>query len=220
MKLRTAEDYLREEYSVLLPEIRHAAAELETQVKHLLLPVTRTLARHEQLIVKSRVKECESAIESLTRRIELATLARSKRDHAPSLTMLNDLAGVRVLAFPKCRVIEIDKMVRHRFSGWTPDPVPALPGCANSLALKYHGYLSESGSVRAEIQLISMLVGMFWEVEHAALYKPGAHLRAMGIALKMQARYADVIHALNRFEAEFDALANMPLPEGERADGS
>jgi ppGpp synthetase/RelA/SpoT-type nucleotidyltranferase len=213
MKPRKAEDYLREEYSILLPQMRRVTVEVETQVRHLLLPASRTLAKHEQIVVKSRIKECESAIESLRRRIELAAFRRVD-EPAPSLTLLNDLAGVRILAFPKCRVIEIDAALRLRFPDWKPDPVPPLPDSANSLALKYHGYLPEHCTVRAEIQLMSMLVGMFWEVEHAALYKPGDQLRGMGIALKMQPRYAEVIHALNTFEAEFETLANTLPPKG------
>ena len=212
MKPRKVEDYLREEYSILLPGVRRATAELETQVRHLLLPVSKDLARHEQLVVRSRVKECESAIEALRRRAEPAEFERGDDAALPSLTTLNDLAGVRILAFPKRRVVEIDAALRRNFPHWTPDPVPPLPGCANSLALKYHGYLDTSCRVRAEIQLMSMLVGMFWEVEHAALYKPGEQLRLLGIALKMQPRYVDVIRALNMFEAEFETLTNAPPP--------
>jgi ppGpp synthetase/RelA/SpoT-type nucleotidyltranferase len=215
MQARVVEDYLREEYSLLLPGARRAAAELETQVRHLLLPVTRSLAGHEQVVVKARVKDCESAIGSLKRRIEFASFEKDAGAVAPSLTTLNDLVGVRILAFPKCRVIEIDAALRYRFPAWTPDPIPPLPGGANSLALKYHGYLSEDCCVRAEIQLMSMLMGLFWEVEHAALYKPGERLRGTGIALKMQPRYADVINALDTFEAEFETLAGKPAPEDD-----
>jgi hypothetical protein len=207
MPPRVIEDYLREEYSRLLPGVRRVTAELETQVRHLLLPVTRSVAAHEKLLVKSRVKECESAIESLMRRTELVAFPRESQIIIPSLSSLNDLAGVRILAFPKCRVVEIDRLLRRRFADWTPDPVPPLPGSANSLAFKYHGHLPDSCGVRGEIQLMSMLVGMFWEVEHAALYKPGEQLRGMGITLRMQPHYADVIRALHLFEDEFEMVA-------------
>ena len=124
-----------------------------------------------------------------------------------SLNTLNDLAGVRILAFPRHRVLEIDNILRSRFREWISDPVPPAPGTMNSLALKYHGYCSSHCHVRTEIQLMSMLIGMFWEVEHAALYKPGQRLRGMEISLKMQDRNAEVIRALNAFEAQFEALA-------------
>ncbi len=219
MSPRKVKDHLREEYSILLPGVRRVTTELETQVRHLLLPVWKSLARHEQLVVKSRVKDSDSAIESLRRRTELTGFERGGQS-TPSLTTLNDLAGVRILAFPKCRVLEIDQVLRRRFPDWTPDPVPPLPGCANSLALKYHGRLDDSCRVRAEIQLMSMLVGMFWEVEHAILYKPGEQLRGAGVALRMQPRYAEVIHALNTFEAEFETLANAPAQDEDRLAGS
>jgi ppGpp synthetase/RelA/SpoT-type nucleotidyltranferase len=213
MKPRKVQDYLREEYSILLPEVWRATDELETRVRHLLLPVRKGLARHEQVVVRSRVKECESAIEALRRRAEPSKLEPANCAPSPSLTTLNDLAGVRILAFPKCRVVEVDALLRCSFPHWTPDPVPPIRGCANSLALKYHGYLDSRCLIRAEIQLMSMLVGMFWEVEHAALYKPGEELRGVEISVKMQSRYVDVIRALHSFEAEFESLANIPPPE-------
>jgi ppGpp synthetase/RelA/SpoT-type nucleotidyltranferase len=49
-------------------------------------------------LVTSRVKECESALDSLRRRQEGATFD-SGRPELYSLDKLNDLAGVRVLAF-------------------------------------------------------------------------------------------------------------------------
>jgi ppGpp synthetase/RelA/SpoT-type nucleotidyltranferase len=214
MSIRTAEDYLREEYFSLLPQMRLAAEELEADVRHLLVPLMHSWESHERVMVKSRVKECESAIDSLRRRQEYwqfpePTLARR------SLRMLNDLVGVRVLAFPKSRVLEIDDVVRDRFWDWVPDPVPPLAGTANVLALKYHGYCKTHGYVRAEIQLMSMLVGMYWEVEHGALYKPGDRLRGMEVDLKMHARSADVIRAMSTFEAEFETLTSAPLSKAE-----
>ncbi len=59
---------------------------------------------------------------------------------APSLRTLNDLAGVRVLAFPKRLLLETDSVLRNRFGSWIADPVPPAPGTATALALKYHGY--------------------------------------------------------------------------------
>ena len=204
---RKPEDLLREEYFALLPHIRSAAEELEVEVRFLLMPLVRELEPHERIVIKSRVKECESAITSLRRRQEPGEFDDDTDSFSTSLTALNDLAGVRVLAFPKRRVLEIDNVLRSRFWEWTSDPVPPAPGTANSLALKYHGYCNNHRQVRTEIQLMSMLVGMFWEVEHAALYKPGPRLRGMEISLKMQDRNAEVIRALNAFEAQFEALA-------------
>jgi ppGpp synthetase/RelA/SpoT-type nucleotidyltranferase len=121
--------------------------------------------------------------------------------------LLKDLAGVRILAFPKRRVIEIDEALRDRFGTWTADPVPAAPDNANLLALKYHGFCNSHCHVRAEIQLMSMLIGLFWEVEHGALYKPGERLRQVEISTKMQKHYAEVIQALSSFEQKFEIIA-------------
>jgi ppGpp synthetase/RelA/SpoT-type nucleotidyltranferase len=216
MSVRTIDDQLRSEYFDLLPHIRRVADEVETEVRYLLMPVMRNLERHEKIIVKSRVKDCESAIGALRRRPEYFELDEPICE-PPSLRLLKDLAGVRILAFPKRRVIEIDEALRDRFSNWTADPVPPIPGTANLLALKYHGFCGPHCHVRAEIQLISMLIGLFWEVEHGALYKPGERLREAEISAKMQKHYADVIRVLSSFEEEFDAIATV---ESQITEGS
>jgi ppGpp synthetase/RelA/SpoT-type nucleotidyltranferase len=101
MTNRTIEDRLREEYFDLLPEIRRALEELEARVRYRVMPISVQLKRkYEQVVVKSRIKECEGAVDSVRRKLESATL-----DTAPSggysLTSLKDLAGVRVLVFPR-----------------------------------------------------------------------------------------------------------------------
>jgi ppGpp synthetase/RelA/SpoT-type nucleotidyltranferase len=94
---RSVEDRLREEYFELLPEVRRVVEELESKVKYALLPTHRELNEYERLVVKSRIKECDSAIDSLRRRQEGGTFDRD-RPWDYTLTHLNDLAGVRVLA--------------------------------------------------------------------------------------------------------------------------
>jgi ppGpp synthetase/RelA/SpoT-type nucleotidyltranferase len=203
---RTIEDQLRGEYFELLPHIRRVTDEVETEIRYLLLPVMRNLESHEKIVVKSRVKDCESAIGTLRRHAEYYRFEEPISGQ-PSLRSLKDLAGVRILAFPKRRVIEIDEVLRDRFCNWIADPVPALPDSADVLALKYHGFCNPHCHVTAEIQLISMLVGLFWEVEHGALYKPGERLRQVEISTKMQKHYSDVIRALSSFEQKFEAIA-------------
>ena len=126
MDQRTAEDYLRDEYFALLPRIRETAEEIEAEVRYLLVPLLRGREQHERIVVKSRIKECESAITSLRRRQDCGKF--SEPGQAPtSLRSLNDLAGVRILAFPRPRVLEIDEAIRARFGDWVADPVPATP---------------------------------------------------------------------------------------------
>jgi ppGpp synthetase/RelA/SpoT-type nucleotidyltranferase len=215
MSGRTIDDRLRSEYFELLPHIRRVTDETEAEVRYLLIPFMRNLESHEKIVVKSRVKDCESAIGALRRRPEFFKLD-DPMEEPPSLRALKDLAGVRILAFPKRRVLEIDGVLRERFSDWTADPVPPIPGTANLLGLKYHGFCGSHCQVRAEIQLISMLIGLFWEVEHGALYKPGERLHQVEISTKMQKHYADVIRALNSFEQEFETVATVKPPSRVR----
>ncbi len=111
---RAIEDRLREEYSLLLPDIRRVTEQLEVEVRYCVLPILRTLNKYEHLVVKSRIKDCESAINSLGRRPladprtgerlgEGKTFDRD-RPALYTLTSLKDLAGVRVLAFPTRRI--------------------------------------------------------------------------------------------------------------------
>jgi len=154
---RTVEDRLREEYFDLLPEIRGATERLEAEVKYHLLPLFRGLDRFERVIVKSRIKECDSAVESLRRRQEGAVFD-AERAETYSLSMLRDLAGVRVLAFPRARLPEIDTVLRGVFPSWTADPVLGDDGA--KLAFKYWGHCATNDRVGGEYQIVSMLVGL------------------------------------------------------------
>jgi hypothetical protein len=170
------EDLLREEYFELLPIIRRLAAQLETDIRSLTLPVLHELQPYEQLIVKSRVKECESALNTLLGPKE-GRIFDPDRAGGYSLSQLPDLAGVRVLVFPNSRLIQVDDELRGKFSNWTPKPVTY--GTNSIEAPKYFGYYKEiSREIRAEYQVVPMLLGLFWEVEHAAMYKFRAAARS------------------------------------------
>lgn len=203
--VRTVEDRLREEYFDLLPDIRRVVGELEAEVKHCLLPISLRLHRYERLGVTARVKECESAIDALRRRRELRTFDR-KRPRLYSLLDLNDLAGVRILAFPHSRFAQADRKLRKQFPSWTPDPIPGVDDNDEPLALKYHGYCKASNRIRAEFQIVPMLTALFWEVEHSVIYKPSPSLKGVAGSWEMQQRTRDVLRALNAFEDEFANL--------------
>lgn len=112
---RTIEDRLREEYFELLPVVGRVAAELEAEVRYAVLPICRRLDKYERLLVTSRIKECESALDALRRRQQGGTFDRD-RPALYTLANLNDLAGVRVLVCPKGRLPEIDQELRKRFT--------------------------------------------------------------------------------------------------------
>jgi hypothetical protein len=202
---RTIEDRLREEYFRLLPDIRRVAEHLEAEVKYLILPMRRKLDRYEQVVVTSRVKDCESAVDSLRRKQEGRTFD-TEQPGLYTLRDLGDLAGVRVLAFPSSRLAEVDEEIRKRFESWEPDPVTGLGEAELPLALKYSGYCEASNRVRGEIQIVPMLIGLFWEVEHSAIYKPSPRLRGVAAHLEMKRCASEVYKALRAFEQQFEAL--------------
>ena len=199
---RTIEDRLREEYAILLPHVRRMSEQLETEIRYHLLPISRQLSQYEQLVVKSRVKDCESAIGALRRRQEGDSFD-DDRPESYTLTSLKDLAGVRVLAFPLRRLIEIDRSLRLRFPNWESDPVL---DDSEQLAFKYSGHCQTGDEVRSEYQIVSMLTGLFWEVEHGAMYKPASRFRGVADSMEMKLRRTAVFEALQAFEAEFENL--------------
>jgi len=206
---RTVEDRLREEYFDLLPDIRRVTEQLETEIRYTLLVVSRHLRRHERLVVTSRVKDCESAIRKLRRRQE----GRSFEAEPPerySLSALNDLAGVRVLVFPRGRISEIDLALHSVFEDWEPDPIQEDGGL---LAYKYRGYTRASPTVKGEYQIMSILTGLFWDVEHSAMYKPEPRLAGIARHIGMMQRTTEVLQALKAFEEQFEAL----IPSDEDA---
>src|SRR5579862_7984403 len=120
MQSRTVEDRLREEYFDLLPEIRIVAEELDATVRHALLPIARRFRRHERLVVNSRIKSCESSIDKL-RRQQQGGLFDSTRGY--TLRTLKDLAGVRIMVFPRVHISAINRSLRRRtFKAWLPEP--------------------------------------------------------------------------------------------------
>jgi len=203
MAKRTVEDRLREEYFVLLPDARRVLEELEAEVRHCLLPLSSRLDKYERLVVTSRIKDCESALKKL--RPEGGVFDPDQAD-SYTLTALNDLAGVRVMVFPRSRWHEADTALRcHRFfSSWKPDPVLVDDEGEEPLAFKYYGYCSRSTKFHAELQIVPMLIGLFWEVEHAAMYKPSPELKGDPESLEKLRR--EVYGSLRAFETEFERL--------------
>jgi ppGpp synthetase/RelA/SpoT-type nucleotidyltranferase len=202
MPERTIEDALRVEYFELQAEIRRVAWQMETEIRYRTLSVLHQLNPYEQLIVRSRIKDCESALQSLRRRQEGRVFDPAGNY---SLSQLPDLVGVRVLVFPRARVEQVDELLKRQFPEWTPDPVRDDDG--EILAAKYNGYCREvSERIRAEYQVVPMLVGLFWEVEHSAMYKPGPSLRGVENSKEMRRLRAEAEGALLRFESGFEAF--------------
>lgn len=62
-----------------------------------------------------------------------------------------------------------------------------------TLAFKYWGISSASKDVLGEYQIVSMLTGLFWEIEHSAIYKPSPQLRGVTRSLEMKEPIANVL---------------------------
>jgi hypothetical protein len=194
------EDLLREEYFEILPVVRRLSIHLETEIRSLTLPILHSLRPYEQLVVKSRVKECESALNTLLGPKEGRTFDPD-RPGGYSLLQLPDLAGVRVLVFPNSRLIQVDDALRGRFPDWTFKPIEYGGGSAR--VPKYFGNCNEvSRDIRAEYQVVPMLLGLFWEVEHAAMYK----FKAAANSKEMQDRRTAVENSLINFENSMESF--------------
>jgi ppGpp synthetase/RelA/SpoT-type nucleotidyltranferase len=208
--IRTIEDRLREEYFQLLPEIRRVTGQLESQINYHLLPIANALEEHEQLIVKSRIKECESAVDALRRRSQEGGTFHKDRPAQYTLANLKDLAGLRILVFPRRRMLDVDLTLRGIFHSWAADHVKDDED--QVLALKYYGYSDASDRIFGEYQIVSMLTGLFWEVEHSTIYKPAPSLKGIAVSLAMQQRTKEVNDALKAFEDEFEASIPLKTP--------
>jgi ppGpp synthetase/RelA/SpoT-type nucleotidyltranferase len=152
------------------------------------------------LVITSRIKDCESALQKLRGDREGATFDPDRPEQY-SLTSLKDLAGVRVLAFPRARLSEIDLVLRKAY-GWDPDPFKD----SAALAFKYCGYCGASARVKGEYQILSVLTGLFWNVEHSVMYKPHPQLAFVSDHFGMKRQTAEVLRALHAFEEQFELV--------------
>src|SRR5258706_2542013 len=117
---RLVEDLLRAEYVALLPSMQRLLTEIETEIRYSLLPLTLHLKRYERILVRARVKDCESAVDSLSRRQEGGTFD-PELPRSYSLTVLPDLVGIRILTFPE-RQVEAVRGILFRYTGeWDAD---------------------------------------------------------------------------------------------------
>jgi hypothetical protein len=205
MGARVVEDQLREQYFDLLPGLTRLAENLKTEIQYALLPVSAQLRPHESLIVKARVKECISAIDKLRNQVNPRDPSKKRnpggvfdRDRPEIYTLLDlrDLVGVRVLAFPSRIASNAELLLRSKFPDWEPD---AVTDAGRSIALKCNGRYHETC---CEYQIVSTLIGLFWDVEHAAIYKQAPNLK--GLEPVMRNQTSAVYHALKAFEDEFE----------------
>jgi len=209
--LRTIEDRLREEYFALLPELTRVAERLKTQIQYAILPISTRLKPHENLMVKARVKDCNSAINKLQQynptdpqeRRNPGGVFDRDRPEIYTLLSLRDLVGIRILAFPSAIATKVDEKLRLRFRGWKSDPIRDKRN-KQQLGYKYTGrYPRAGGRIQCEYQIVSTLIGLFWDVEHAAIYKQTPELKRVERIMRKQT--SAVNRALKAFEDEFES---------------
>jgi ppGpp synthetase/RelA/SpoT-type nucleotidyltranferase len=194
----------------LLPKMTRVLQSFTTEIEYLLRLIRKDLAPHETLVVKSRIKDCGSAIDKLRRREPGGVFDRDMPDKY-SLLALRDLVGVRVLVFPSKRADAIDIALRGKFQSWKADTIEDR---GKRLAFKYNGMRHQDRiQIPCEYQIVSTLIGLFWEVEHAALYKQSPNLK--GLAPLMAEQTLDVYQALKSFESEFERQIERSSDENQ-----
>jgi hypothetical protein len=79
------------------------------------------------------------------------------------------------------------------------------------LAFKYNGrYAESSEGLQCEYQIVPTLIGLFWDVEHAAIYKQAPNLKGLGPVMRGQT--SAVYRALKEFEDEFERQIQRSEP--------
>jgi hypothetical protein len=68
-----------------------------------------------------------------------------------------------------------------------------------------------SKAVRGGYQIVSMLTGLFWEIEHSAIYKPLPRLKNLVESPDIRTSLERVLDALASFELEFERLVRSQL---------
>jgi len=203
---RLREEYLREEYFRLLPDIRKILEEMEAKINYALVSIKKKLKNHERIEIQSRVKDCESAINAFLRmKREEGRKNFLGLDEEYSLLELKDLAGIRVLVFPKRLMKKVDKQILNIFRDWNYDPI-TRDDPSEIIVDKYFGYIDPKIKIYGEYQIVPMLVGLFWHVEHAVLYKPEPELKFITSKLSFRQKREAIYDAFDEFEKGFEDL--------------
>ena len=199
MSVKQAVNELRQEYFELKASMSHEHRHLDSDARCFLKELEYSLKDHERIGVESRIKDCDSAVDSLRRK-------QPGRDFVDgesySLKQLKDLVGLRILAFPANVMEAANKIVINKFSDWQADH-------KQHGAMQVYKYYRVLGveKIPCEIQVVSMLTGKFWDVEHSALYKPSPAFKgAIEANFQIRDLYKEVMDKLAEFEAAFEAV--------------
>ena len=146
MQDRSVEHRLREEYFDCLPEIRRVLWQLETEIRFRTLPILHDLKGPEQLVIRSRVKDCESALRTLARLRGSPT--PEGRQFDPERVRKSTQFSVFLiwrefvcLSFLIGGWVKLTRILRPYFEDWAAKPVKNDHG--EIIAPKYYGYCRE-----------------------------------------------------------------------------
>lgn len=165
MNDRIVIDRLRQEYSSLRPEMAKVERLLVDQVRWHLKFLAFDLKPYERIETESRIKECESAINTLKRKFGSEAQHEFEKGSQYNLKDLKDLVGLRILVFPPRLKEKVKDVISNEFKSWNEDHNDKLG------LLKFDGFINKS-DIGCEIQIVSLLAGLFLKVEHFAFYKP------------------------------------------------
>lgn len=174
---------------------------LEAKIRYSLKSLIRNLKPYQRIEIISRVKECDSAVNSLKKRQEGRIFDKERKY---TITDLHDLAVVRVLFFPRNIHENIENKTKE-FLNWTPDPIKHNDS-EKTLVSKYYGYIDRKRTIQAEFQIVPMLIGLFWEVEHFAFYKPHTDYKNVVESIEMNESYQNVLSSLEVFQKIFEKI--------------
>lgn len=206
-QLRTTEDKLREKYFALLPNLYKLRELLETKIRYALKEVMKELQEHERIKISSRIKECESAIASLKRRQEADSFDDTKEY---CLSDLKDLVGVRVSYFPNNLYPKIAHSLSREFSDWSQNHTSDYDTPSKIIAHKYQGVIDKHTSdIIAEYQIVPLMIGLFWEVEHFAFYKPHQNYKGIINRTEMEECTQAIYKQFEVFEKTFAKIIHQ-----------
>ena len=198
MSMKETINRLRQDYFELKAAMCREQRQLASDARCFLKELEYSLNEHERIEIESRIKDCDSAIDSLKRK---EACGRDFVDGVSySFRQLKDMVGLRILAFPTSVMVAANEIVMKRFGDWQPDH--KKHGAMQ--VYKYYGVLGVE-KIPCEIQVVSMLTGKFWDVEHSALYKPAPGFKgAINANFEIRDLYKEVMNKLAEFETAFE----------------
>ena len=180
------------EYSNKIEKFKKIEEKLYFEVCHFLSDDKYNLNEFQHIEITSRIKSYSSAEKKLRNQLELTAHDKS------SIFDLDDIIGIRISVFPLTLLRNIEKKLDEKFKSWKKE---------KSCHGRYSVYKHRSNYEKAncEIQLVPMLVGKFWDVEHSVIYKSKLSKNE-----DLNKSYDVIINALHDYENQvIDVLKYM-----------